>query len=83
MHELGWEWFLLFGLSAGLMAGFITGEHGLGLFGSLIIGIVGAVLGGYLFHITGLPYDSVTVSFIAALAGSVILLVLIKLMRRF
>ena len=83
MHELGFEWFLLFGLSAGLLAGFITREHGLGLFGSLVLGILGAVLGGYIFRITGLPHDTMTVSFIATLAGSVILLLLVKLMRRF
>ena len=83
MGELSLEWFLLFGLSAGWLAGLIMGERSLGLIGSSIIGLIGAFLGGYLSRVAGLNYDGMTASFVTALAGVVTIFVLIKVARRF
>ncbi|MDB5758842.1 MAG: hypothetical protein JWM30_2131, partial [Burkholderia sp.] len=42
-------WFLLVGLIAGWLASAIVGG-GFGLIGDIVIGVVGAFLGGYLFR---------------------------------
>ena len=42
-------WFLLIGLAAGWLAGQILKGGGFGLWGDLIVGVIGALLGGFLF----------------------------------
>ncbi len=44
-------WFLIIGVVAGWIAGELTRGSGFGLLGNLIVGIVGALLGGFLFDI--------------------------------
>jgi len=74
---------LLIGLVAGFFASRIALGHGLGLFGDVIVGIIGAILGGFLaavFHvnvqIVGHPIIS---EMIVAFAGAVILLLIVRL----
>ena len=47
-------YFLLIGLAAGWLAGQIMKGRGFGLIGDLIVGIIGAFLGGHLFSWLGL-----------------------------
>jgi uncharacterized membrane protein YeaQ/YmgE (transglycosylase-associated protein family) len=42
-------WFILIGLVAGALAGQIVRGGGYGVLGDIIVGIVGALLGGFLF----------------------------------
>jgi len=58
-------------------------ERGLGMIGSLIVGVIGSFLGGYLFRVVGLSYESVIGSFVTTLTGAVLILVLLKFVRRF
>ena len=46
--------FLLIGLIAGWLAGLLTKGRGLGLANDLIVGVLGAFLGGLLFWLIGL-----------------------------
>ena len=41
-------WFILIGLAAGFLAGKVVKGHGFGLLGNLIVGVIGALLGGFL-----------------------------------
>ena len=50
MH-MGIIWFLIIGVLAGWIAGELTRGNGFGLLGNLIVGIVGALLGGFLFDL--------------------------------
>jgi uncharacterized membrane protein YeaQ/YmgE (transglycosylase-associated protein family) len=43
-------WYLIIGLIAGWVAGRIIRGRGLGLTGNLVIGLTGALVGGYLFN---------------------------------
>ncbi|MEO8139956.1 MAG: GlsB/YeaQ/YmgE family stress response membrane protein, partial [Gemmatimonadota bacterium] len=45
---------LIVGLVAGLLASYAIGGIGYGLLGDIVVGIVGAVLGGWLFGRLGL-----------------------------
>lgn len=73
----------LVGLVAGFLASRVALGHGLGLFGDIIVGILGAFLGGFLasvLHINvqviGHPIIS---EMIVAFAGAVILLLVVRL----
>jgi uncharacterized membrane protein YeaQ/YmgE (transglycosylase-associated protein family) len=74
---------LLIGLVAGFLASRVALGHGLGLFGDIIVGIIGAFVGGFLaavFHvnvqIVGHPIIS---EMIVAFAGAVLLLMIVRL----
>ena len=46
-------YFLIIGLAAGWLAAILMKGRSLGLLGNMAVGVVGAVLGGYLFNIVG------------------------------
>jgi uncharacterized membrane protein YeaQ/YmgE (transglycosylase-associated protein family) len=74
---------LLIGAIAGFLAGVIVKGYGFGVVGNVVIGIVGAVLGGWLLPQLGLfPGGSIAGQIMSATAGAVVLLVLISFVRR-
>jgi uncharacterized membrane protein YeaQ/YmgE (transglycosylase-associated protein family) len=50
----GLIWFLIIGAIAGWLAGLAMKGSGFGLLGDIIVGIIGAVLGGWLFGQLGI-----------------------------
>ena len=71
-------WFLLIGLIAGWLAGLLTKGRGLGLVNDLIVGVLGAFLGGLLFWVIGLSATGLIGSLIMATVGAVLVLFLIR-----
>ena len=74
---------LIVGLVAGLLASFVMGGTGLGLVGDIIIGILGAFVGGWIFrtmHITA-PFGGLAGTIFVAFIGAVVLLFIIRLVR--
>jgi len=72
--------FVLIGLIAGALAGQVVSGHGYGLLGDLIVGVVGAFLGGWLFAVVfGVAGGSFVVSLLTAFVGAVILLWALRL----
>jgi uncharacterized membrane protein YeaQ/YmgE (transglycosylase-associated protein family) len=55
---------------------------GFGLPGNIIIGIIGAVVGGYVFGILGITAGGLIGSIITATAGAVLLLFVIRLIKQ-
>lgn len=83
MGLLSW---ILVGLIAGWLAGELMRGAGFGLVGNIIVGIVGALLGGFLasalFHV-GDPLSGFNLpTLIIAFLGSVVLLAILSLFRR-
>lgn len=78
MHIL---WFLLIGLCAGWLAGQIVKESNFGLVGNLIVGIIGALIGGFLFTEMGVYHGGLLGSLLAATVGSILLLLLLRFIR--
>lgn len=74
--------FLLVGLIAGWLAGKIMKGGGFGLLGNLVIGVIGAVIGGYLFSFLGISYGGFLGSVATALIGAIVLLYLIRLIKK-
>lgn len=78
------SWVILGGL-AGWAASFITGRaKQMGCIGNIIVGIIGAVLGGWIMSLFG--QQGVTAftwrSFLVALLGAVVLLAIVGLFTR-
>ena len=67
-------WMLLIGACAGWLAGKLTQGKGFGLVQNLIIGIIGAVLGGFVFRLLGLSASSTLGELITATVGAMLLL---------
>jgi len=80
MEQMGWIAWIIVGAIAGWLASMVVHSR-LGLIGDIIAGIVGAVIGGFLFSavgasgITGFNVWSIFVAFI----GAVVLLGAIRL----
>ena len=81
MGILAW---IVFGLLCGLIASLIVNRRGEGMLMDIVLGIVGAIVGGFLFQsfghagVTGFNLHSMLV----AVVGAVILLVLYHAIRR-
>lgn len=72
---------LVFGGVAGWIASMIVGKNSqLGIVGNVVVGIIGAFIGGILLPNDGDRFD--LGSFIAAVIGAVILLVVVNLFTR-
>lgn len=74
-------WFLLIGLVAGWLAGRIMKGKGFGLVGNLIVGVIGALLGGFLFSLIGLKAVGLVGALIAAVVGAIVLIWLLSLIK--
>lgn len=79
MDILTW---LIVGLVAGVLAGLIVG--GYGLIADIVVGIVGAFIGGFIFRAAGwhVPFGGLAGSIFVAFIGALILLVVLRLFRR-
>ena len=80
MEILAW---IIVGLIAGLLASFVMGGIGYGLVGDIIIGIVGAFVGGWLFRQMGWtsPFGGLAGTIFVAFIGAVLLLFILRLLR--
>ena len=74
---------LVVGLIAGVLASLVMGGTGYGLIGDIIIGIVGAFVGGWLFAQLGVasPWGGLPGTIFVAFIGAVVLLFLLRLLR--
>ena len=81
-HLITW---LIIGLIAGLLASRVVRGTGLGMIRDVIVGLVGAVIGGLILHaVRGGSHasPSVLVEIVVAFVGAVILLIVAKAMDR-
>ena len=79
MSILGW---ILIGAIAGWLAGKIVEGYGFGFVGNLVIGIIGACIGGLILPRLGIFPGSTLGNLIAATLGAVVLLFLLGFFRR-
>ncbi len=83
MNVTGLLIFLAIGAVSGWLAGLIMRGGGLGLLGDIVVGIVGAVIGGHLFAFLGVSAGAgLAGSIVTATAGAVVLLWIIRLIKR-
>lgn len=74
---------LIVGLVAGLLASVAVGGVGYGILGDIVIGILGAFIGSWLFGAlgVGVPFGGIAGTIFVAFIGSVVLLVLLRVLR--
>ncbi len=75
-------WFLIIGAVAGWLAGVIMKGGGFGLIGNLIVGIIGAFIGGYLLNLLGVSYGGDIGALVSAVIGAVVLLFVVGLVKK-
>ena len=81
MDILTW---IIVGLVAGVLASLVMGGSGYGLIGDIIIGIVGAFVGGWIFRQLGAgsPFGGLAGVIFIAFIGAVVLLFVLRVIRR-
>jgi uncharacterized membrane protein YeaQ/YmgE (transglycosylase-associated protein family) len=75
-------WAIIIGIVAGWLAGVLVKGRGFGLFGNLIVGIVGAVIGSAVFGMLDMPAYGTAGVLAMSTVGAVILLALASLAKR-
>ena len=79
-------WGLLFALLIGAIAGFLAGQivkgHGFGLVGNIIVGVVGALVFGFLFGNFNLLNSPLLNEIVGGTLGAVLLLFVIGLIKK-
>jgi len=76
MSVIGW---IIFGLIVGIVAKFVMpGRDPGGFIVTVLLGVAGALLGGYLGRAVGLYQEGDPVGFIMAVVGSIVLLILYR-----
>lgn len=80
MDILTW---LIVGLVAGVLASLVVGG-GFGILGDIVVGIIGAFVGGWLFRQMGWssPFGGLVGTIFVAFIGAIVLLLLLRLIRR-
>ena len=80
MDILTW---LIVGLVAGVLASLVMGGTGYGIIGDIIIGIIGAFVGGWIFSKLGVstPFGGLPGTIFVAFIGAVVLLFVLRLIR--
>ena len=74
---------LIVGLVAGVLASVVMGGTGYGIIGDIIIGIIGAFVGGWLFAQMGIhtPFSGLAGTIFVAFIGAIVLLFVLRLIR--
>ncbi|MER2528343.1 MAG: GlsB/YeaQ/YmgE family stress response membrane protein [Candidatus Competibacter denitrificans] len=74
--------FLLIGLAAGWIATQFMRGGSMGLVGNLVIGVVGAFVGGFLFRLIGFAAVGLIGHLITATVGAVVLLYAVGVLKK-
>lgn len=75
-------WYLLIGLAAGCLAGWIVKGHGAGFFVNVIVGLIGGLLGGWLVSLFGWVPVGTVGTLLTSLIGAIVLLLIVSLFTR-
>lgn len=73
---------LALGAVAGWLAGKLTKGKGFGLFGDIVIGVLGSVMGAFLFDLVGLSANGLIGRILMATVGAVVLLFIVRTLKK-
>jgi len=74
--------FLAIGALAGWLGSMIMKGGGFGLLGNMFVGVLGAVVGGFLFSLMGLSANGLIGSIVTATFGAVVLLFIVGIIKK-
>ena len=79
----GLLWWAVVGLIAGFLAGNVMKGGGFGILMDIIVGIIGAIIGGWVFgRLGGFPFSGMLGTIVVAFAGAVIFLWVVRLVKK-
>ncbi|MDD5055958.1 MAG: GlsB/YeaQ/YmgE family stress response membrane protein, partial [Candidatus Peribacteraceae bacterium] len=74
--------FIIIGIIAGWVAGLIMKGRGFGMIGDLVVGVIGAVIGGFLLRLLGIDAYGTVGTLVMATVGAVVFLGLAAAIKR-
>ena len=74
--------FILVGIVSGFLAGKVMKGRGFGLVGDLIVGVIGALVGSWVFEVMGLSAYGFIANVIMAFLGAVLFLGLVGVLKK-
>lgn len=77
--HMNFIWFLIIGLIAGWAAGKIMQGSSFGIGGNVIVGVVGAFIGGFLLDLIGFTTYGLVGSLVMSIIGAIVLLFIINM----
>jgi uncharacterized membrane protein YeaQ/YmgE (transglycosylase-associated protein family) len=80
MEGVGWFATIVIGILAGFIAEKVMSRSH-GLFTNLVVGLIGALLGGWLAHMLGIIYNGWWASLLVSTVGAIVLLFLWGMIR--
>ena len=73
----------MIGLLAGWLAGLLMKGGGYGIIGDIIVGVLGSLVGGYLFKTLGVSLGGgLAANLIVATVGAVVLILFLRVLKR-
>jgi uncharacterized membrane protein YeaQ/YmgE (transglycosylase-associated protein family) len=78
----GLIWWIVVGLIAGFLAGKVMKGGGFGVVMDIVVGIAGAILGGWLFGLIGIQAGGLIGSIVVAFVGAVILIWIVRQLKK-
>ena len=71
-------WFIIIGIVAGWLAGKIMKGGGFGLVGDLVVGVIGALIGGFLLSLLQISAGGLIGRLVIATVGAIVLIAIIR-----
>ncbi len=78
----GLIWWIVVGLIAGFLAGKVMKGGGFGVVMDIVVGIAGAILGGFLFGLVGIHAGGLIGSIVVAFVGAAILVWIVRQLKK-
>lgn len=75
-------WYIVIGIVAGWLAGVVVRGRGFGLWSDLVVGTLGAIIGGFLLSFLGIATSSLLGNLAMSTAGAVALLAIMRMFTR-
>jgi uncharacterized membrane protein YeaQ/YmgE (transglycosylase-associated protein family) len=78
----GLIWWILVGLIAGFLAGKVMKGGGFGVVMDIVVGIAGAIIGGFVLGLAGIHAGGLIGSIVVAFVGAVILIWIVRQLKK-
>jgi uncharacterized membrane protein YeaQ/YmgE (transglycosylase-associated protein family) len=75
-------WFIIIGVLAGWLTGQVMKGSGYGLFGDLVLGVLGAIAGGWLLGLVGVTSGGLLGRLLVATFGAIVLVFISRLIKK-